>query len=358
MKPHSTASLQATNFSAIRRKLLIWYQKNQRDLPWRKTSDPYAIWISETMLQQTQVKTVLRYYQRFLDRFPDVETLARAPLQRVLHLWSGLGYYRRAIYLRTAARQIMRDHKGRLPQDYRQLRALVGVGDYTAGALLSIAFNKNYPAIDGNVRRVLERLWLITGTAPIRAAASKLAAGNSPGDLNQALMELGATLCGPRVPDCDACPLKRECASCALRRMPISPRAAQRAKLRNVTWPLAIVRSRRKILLRQRNPGELLARLWELPGGEVARLSEAARALRRELVDLAPGRGRRIGEIRHSITDRRIFAPIYLFNCADYRDAAKARGRWVQPRHAERYSISAMTKKALAVFAAHETHSA
>ncbi len=350
--------MHAKNFSAVRRKLLLWYRKNQRDLPWRKTSDPYAIWISETMLQQTQVKTVLRYYQRFLKRFPDVESLARAPLQRVLRLWSGLGYYRRAIYLRTAARQIMRDHQGRLPRAYSPLRALAGIGDYTAGAILSIAFGENYPAIDGNVRRVLGRLWLITSPASIRAAAFNLVAGDRPGDLNQALMELGATLCGPRAPDCDACPLKRQCWSRARHRIPISPRAAHRVKLKRVTWPLAIVRFRNKILLRRRDPGELLARLWELPGGEVARPGAAERALRRELVGLAPGRALRIGEIRHSITHRRILAPIYLFNCADDRDAPKDRWRWVQPRHVERYPISAMTKKALAVFAAHETSSA
>jgi A/G-specific adenine glycosylase len=135
--------MSAKNFPVIRRKLLGWYKKKKRDLPWRRTRDPYAIWIAETMLQQTQVKTVLPYYERFLNTFPSVESLARARLERVLRLWSGLGYYRRAENLKTAARQVVRDHGGKLPREYSQLRTLAGIGDYTAGAILSIAFGKN-----------------------------------------------------------------------------------------------------------------------------------------------------------------------------------------------------------------------
>src|SRR3954471_7817846 len=147
------------NFPSLRRTLVTWYQKNKRDLPWRKTSDPYAIWVSETMLQQTQVKTVVPYYQKFLEAFPTIAQLDRAPLSRILRLWSGLGYYRRAENLKKAARQIMRQHNGSLPRDYERLRALPGIGEYTAGAVLSIAFNRRYPAVDGNVRRVLSRVF-------------------------------------------------------------------------------------------------------------------------------------------------------------------------------------------------------
>lgn len=354
--------MSAKNSLVIRHKLLGWYKKSKRDLPWRRTRDPYAIWVAETMLQQTQVKTALPYYERFLSTFPSVDALARAPLQRVLRLWSGLGYYRRAENLRTAARQIVRDHRGKIPDDYGQLRTLAGIGDYTAGALLSIAFGKNYPAVDGNVRRVLGRLGRITEESALRAFAQRLAAGVRPGDLNQALMELGATVCAPRAPNCPACPLKRQCSSFA--GSPLAHRAARRrAKhFTNVTWPLAIVRCGGKILLRRRADTLLLARLWELPGVETPRPEYALRALRCELRALpvkfaAP---RRIGAIHHNITYRRIQAPIYCFDCAEPFDIAlpRAQWRWTAPGDLARYPVSSMTQKALAVLAAHETRSA
>ena len=351
--------MPAKDFSALRRRLLSWYKHNRRDLPWRKTTDPYAIWISETMLQQTQVKIVLPYYERFLSRFPTVETLARAPLDRVLHAWAGLGYYRRAANLKTAARQIVRIYGSELPGDYTQLRALAGIGAYTAGAILSIAFGKNHPAIDGNVRRVLGRFCATHSEKKIRDAAAKLVAGKQPGDVNQALMELGATLCAPKAPNCAACPLTRECRSRSRDSM-ISTRRVRRISFTDVVWPLAIVRCRGKILLRRRTTGKLLPRLWELPGGESKNQRDGLRGLRRELLDfpIKPRILQRIGEIRHSITHRRIRAPIYLFDSSSHGLSARNSWRWISPEHAERYPMSALTKKALAVFGAYETRSA
>jgi A/G-specific adenine glycosylase len=180
--------MSVNNLSPVRKKLLRWYQKNKRELPWRRSRDPYAIWIAETMLQQTQVQTVLPYYEKFLAALPTVEALARARLERVMRLWSGLGYYRRAEHLHKAARQLMVEHAGKLPQDYRRLRALAGVGDYTAGAILSIAFHKRYPALDGNARRVLGRILTFTGDQELRATALKLVPKSKPGEFNQALM--------------------------------------------------------------------------------------------------------------------------------------------------------------------------
>ena len=344
--------MPAKDFATVRRKLLNWYKHNHRNLPWRKTTDPYAIWVSETMLQQTQVKTVLPYYERFLSRFPTVEALARAPLDRVLQAWAGLGYYRRAENLKTAARQIVQEYGGKVPRDYRQLRALSGIGDYTAGALLSIAFGKNFPAIDGNVRRVLRRLDSTCSETKIRAVATKLVAGKRPGDVNQALMELGATLCTPKTPDCTACPLGHHCHSRS--RASISAHHVRQISFTDVFWPLGIVRSAGKILLRRRSAGKLLARLWELPGQEIASRGEALRALRRELVDFSiDSRTRRsIGEIRHAITYRRIRAPIYLFECKSRTLPARRVWRWVSLDDTERYAISAMSKKALALLAA------
>jgi A/G-specific adenine glycosylase len=346
------------NLLSIRLRLLRWYDKNKRDLPWRKTKDPYAIWVAETMLQQTQVKTVILYYERFLDVFPTVRALARAPQQQVLRVWSGLGYYRRAENLKRAARQLVRRHEGKIPRTYDELRSLPGVGNYTAGAVLSIAFQQRYPALDGNARRVLGRLFNLTDDKELRARAIQLIPPSRPGDFNQSLMELGATLCTPRAPNCRVCPVGLACA--ARSRIHLRARATIRREpvLRNVTWPLAIVRRQGKILLHHRATKGLLAHLWELPGGEVAQRDRLEAALRRQLGNLSAdlSRPRRIGEFRHSITYRRIRAPIYLF---DYCPAGKIqlparRWRWTQRSELGNYPTSSMTRKALRLFDIHE----
>ena len=343
------------NLSLLRRRLLNWYRKNQRDLPWRQSRDPYAIWISETMLQQTQVKTVLSYYARFLDAFPTLQALAGAPLPRVLRLWSGLGYYRRAENLHKAARLIVAQHGGNLPRDYELLRTLPGIGDYTAGALLSIAFDEKYPAVDGNVRRVLSRLFHTSAEAAVRAVAAKLAETSRPGNLNQALMELGATVCAPQEPRCGACPVRSGCRS--RDQLGQSQFIQQRAKsnIRNVTWPLAIISYQRKILLRRRQSNGLLANLWELPGAEIARLAKPEVAIRKELrplsiASLAP---LRLGELRHSITDRRIHAPVLLYRWA-LKKSLPPGWRWILPSQLHRYATSSMTTKAVSLFREYE----
>ena len=207
-------------WSGLRRALLPWYRRNARALPWRRTRDPYRVWVSEVMLQQTQVATARGYYTRFLTRFPSVRALARAPLDRVLAAWSGLGYYRRARHLHEAAGIVVREHAGRVPSEPRSFGALPGVGRYTVGAVLSIGFGAPLPVLDGNVARVLSRLaarpWSVRRTADARALwalAETLLDRASPGDWNQALMELGATVCTPRTPACPACPLRTLCAA-------------------------------------------------------------------------------------------------------------------------------------------------
>lgn len=353
--------MSAENFSVLRRKLLRWYKKHRRDLPWRRTSDPYAIWISETMLQQTQVKTVLPYYERFLSAFPNVQALAHARLTRVLRLWSGLGYYRRAQNLSAAAREIIRRHSGEVPRDYSELRALAGIGDYTAGAILSIAFQQPYPAVDGNVRRVLGRLFEIHKESELRALAGRLVSKTQPGNFNQALMELGATLCAPVAPRCDVCPLATHCRSRTQKKLP--PRASRApVKFIEVIWPLAVVRHRGKILVRRRAADDLLARLWELPGAPLTGRTKPAGVLRRELNVLPDriGATRVIGEFRHAITHRRIRAPVYLVECTA-RSEIRLSGndwRWIRADRVERRPISSMTKKALNLLALHEARSA
>jgi A/G-specific adenine glycosylase len=346
------------NLALIRRRLLGWYEKNKRDLPWRRTSDPYAIWISETMLQQTQVKTVLPYYEKFLEAFPTVTALDCAPLRQILHAWSGLGYYRRAENLKKSASELMRRHGGTMPQDYDKLRALPGIGDYTAGAILSIAFQKTYPAVDGNARRVFGRLFDIAGAKQLRAAAERLLPKSNPGNFNQAIIELGATICLPAEPLCLLCPLAAHCR--VHRRGGTSKKPAPEKKMtfRNVTWPLAIVRRGKKILLRRRSSGGLLAGMWELPGGEKPSSDEVVTSLRRQLQEIGPisvlpvG----IGEIRHSITYRRIRAPIFLFDLAgnDSIDLPASNWRWVVPATLDGYPASSMTLKAARVLASYD----
>ena len=343
--------MPAKNLSTIRRKLLHWYDRNKRDLPWRRTRDPYAIWIAETMLQQTQVKMVLPYYEKFLRAFPTATALDRAPLEKVLRAWSGLGYYRRAEYLKKAARQLTRKHAGRLPQGFHALRQLAGIGDYTAGALMSIAFQRRYPAVDGNVRRVLGRVFARAEKKTLQAIAAELVPRSRPGDFNQALMELGATICSPKDPKCERCPLSPECTARSLSIRPQPATRQSRVEFIDVTWPLAIVRQRGKILLRQRADNGLLARLWELPGRELERSEEPINTLRKELkpLSITLARQQPIGEIRHSITHRRIRAPVYFIECPA---AAKIRlpgkqWRWIDPAALANQAMSSMTTKAL-----------
>jgi A/G-specific adenine glycosylase len=204
----------------LRRDILAWYQRHKRDLPWRRTRDPYAIWVSEIMLQQTRVETVIPFYERFLRRFPDVAALARAREATVLGAWSGLGYYRRAQHLHAAARAVVREHQGNMPRTREGLLTLPGIGEYTASAIASIAFGQEEAAVDGNVIRVLARIHGLRGQRDSSALrrrvdtiAQGLARGRNPGDWTQALMELGATTCLPREPLCDGCPAARSCAA-------------------------------------------------------------------------------------------------------------------------------------------------
>jgi A/G-specific adenine glycosylase len=202
----------------FRKNLLAWFSQFQRDLPWRRTRDPYRIWLSEIMLQQTRVAAVIPYYEKFLERFPTVESLAAAPQEDVLRLWSGLGYYSRARNLQKAALQIVRKHKGVFPSEHEEALALPGIGSYTAAAILSIAYEKKHAVLDGNVARVLARLGALRGDLRGNGTWQKLQEGadhlldeKSPGDWNQAVMELGATLCTPRSPQCLLCPVGEFC---------------------------------------------------------------------------------------------------------------------------------------------------
>jgi A/G-specific adenine glycosylase len=346
------------NLPTIRRKLFHWYDKNRRNLPWRKTRDPYAIWIAETMLQQTQVTTVSPYYERFLGEFPTVRALHHAPLSRVLALWSGLGYYRRAENLKKSARRVVRDYHGQLPDSYEALLALPGIGDYTAGALLSIAFQKRYPAIDGNARRVLRRLFNLKQDKDVRAAAARLVPRSRPGTFNQGLMELGATICLPNEPRCARCPVAFHCETRVIGQQPTRSPIAKSVRAKDVRWPLAIVRQNGKVLLRQRAYDGMLAGLWELPGGEKNSAESVRNFLARQLMELrrAFQPGNFIGAFRHSITYRKIRSPVFLFDLPKPMKLRlpSRRWRWISPSSLSAFPVSSMSRKAVNVLIAYE----
>ena len=333
----------------IRRRVLAWYRKNRRDLPWRRTQDPYAIWIAETMLQQTQVKTVLPYYRRFLKTFPTIGVLDRSSKQKVLALWSGLGYYRRAENLKKAACIIMQKFGGQFPQKYDALLALPGVGPYTAGALMSIAFNRAYPALDGNARRVLTRIFNVRIEKDLRAISEKIVSPSHPGDFNQTLMELGSTICLPRDPNCPLCPVAHSCAAQRSGRFELNELSPTKPRMQRVEWPLAVIQTNGKILLRRRPPGGMLGGLWEVPGGERKKGENVKSALIRHLNGL--GQQVRVdavmGEINHSITRRRIRAPVFL--CSNYRKIRPPdpNWRWVSLSSLGRYPLSSLSLKAI-----------
>src|SRR5262245_6310687 len=246
------------------------------------------------MLQQTQVATVGPYYERFLRALPTVRALDRAPLSKVLSLWSGLGYYRRAENLKKSAREIMHKYDGHLPDDYHALLALPGVGNYTAGAIVSIAFQKSYPAVDGNAHRVLHRLFAPRNDRELRQAAAALVPRSRPGYFNQGLMELGATICVAKVPRCPRCPLAAHCATRGMHRQAKRFRIKKIAPIRDVEWPLAILRRDGKVLLRQRLRKGLLAGLWEFPGTERTSGRGLRQSLTSQLAELSlPLRPRR-----------------------------------------------------------------
>jgi A/G-specific adenine glycosylase len=296
----------------LRENLLGHYDRRRRDLPWRGETDPYRIWVSEVMLQQTRVDTVIPYYMRWMGLFPDVEALARATRDEVLLAWQGLGYYRRAARLHEAAHVLRERHGGALPASHEGLRALPGVGEYTAGALASIAFGEAVPAVDGNVRRVLSRLFdrARPTAAWLRSTAALLVDPGRPGDWNQALMELGATVCTPREPACPRCPLAEECAACRAGTQNHRPAPPERRDVPTATFATAVVvdAEGRALLVRRPEDG-LLGGMWSFPErevrvGEGAAAREASREAARQagatLTDARPALP--LGEVRHRFT--------------------------------------------------------
>jgi A/G-specific adenine glycosylase len=298
----------------LRRGLLAWYDEAARDLPWRTTGapDPYRVWISEVMLQQTRVDTVIPYFERWTERFPSLQDLADADESEVLKAWEGLGYYRRARNLHAAVREVADRYGGEVPGDAEAFRELPGVGRYTAGAVLSIAFGEAEPVVDGNVRRVFAR-WL-DDPAPAEGGLWELATslvraddGARPGDLNQAVMELGATVCTPRRPACDRCPVSDHCAARAAGTQEARPAPKRRAPLPERVIASAVIERDGEVLVGRRPDGGLLGGLWEFPGVQVAGDADpdALAASVGDALGIEVGEAATLGAVRHTFTHLR-----------------------------------------------------
>jgi len=321
--------------------LLRWFDRQARDLPWRRTRDPYAIWISEVMLQQTQVKTVVPYWERWLRELPDVATLASAPIDRVLKLWEGLGYYSRARNLQRAAREILARHAGRFPNSVEALLGLPGIGRYTAGAIASIAFNQPAPILDGNVVRVLTRLRGIRADprgATTRETLWRLAERgvqeaarrggmNACSRFNQGLMELGALVCTPRTPKCPDCPWKRTCVARRKGWVDQLPHRPQRPAAINRRFVVLVVRQNDRWLVRQRPAGGVNAGLWEFPTVEVSTEANTPLQLAMGELGVRPRTFEPSGSVKTSITRYRLTLDLFDLVLGP-RQGCAAKGAW------------------------------
>jgi A/G-specific adenine glycosylase len=306
----------------IRKSLTAWYLKNNRTLPWRKTDDPFSIWVSEMMLQQTQVNTVIPYYQRFVNQFPTIKHLAAADLQQVLKLWEGLGYYARARNFHKAAQMVMKIHDGRVPETWDAFKALPGVGDYIAAAVLSIAFGKPYPVVDGNVKRVLARLFEIgtpvnhsSSFKAFQSIAGKLLNRDDPGMFNQAVMELGALVCKPSSPACDNCPLAKMCLAHQHQNTSSYPVKLKKAPVPEHHIAVGVIFKNNNVLIIRRPERGLLGGLWEFPGGRILTDEPPETACRREIkekANLTVTIASTLTRIRHAYTHFKIVADIFI----------------------------------------------
>ena len=360
----------------LRRKLKTWYDGAARNLPWRETSDPYRIWISEIMLQQTTVAAVVPYYQRFFEAFPNLKSLAEAEEHQVLKLWEGLGYYSRARNIWKAARRIVQELEGHFPAAVSDLQKLPGIGQYTAGAIASFAFDQRAPILEANTVRLYSRLMGYAGDP--RSAegqrllwtfAEEILPRTSPGRFNQALMELGSRVCTPKDPNCSACPVSRECQALADGTQSTIPRPAERVPLTDVTEASIAVRRNGSYLLRRRGEGERWAGLWDFPRFELGeqdvmlssnpkrtngrlleqQLHEAAKVRLQDeiknLTGIESEIGELVAEIRHGVTRYRIHLLCFQGKFRAGTPQDQNRVRWVSVRDFPDYPLSTTGRK-------------
>lgn len=355
-------SQQASNVAT---GLLDWFVVHARDLPWRHCRDAYGIWVSEVMLQQTQVQTVIPYWQRWMRELPTVAALANVPESQLLKLWEGLGYYSRARNLQKAAQLVNARHGGTVPSTTAELMDLPGVGPYTAGAIASLAFNQPEPLVDGNVARVIARLRMVEGdprepdtkttlwslatqlvhaTGKLRSVSSTPLACGRFSILNQALMELGATVCTPRTPSCDQCPIRNSCQAFASGAVERFPALAPRVKATRLRYAVAVLHRSGKWFLRQRGAGDVNHGLWEFPQLELPpRPSNPVRKIA-EWLDIPENSLHPLPRIRHAITRYQITLEVYEASVLK-TPASLGQGHWLSAREIEALAMTSAHRK-------------
>jgi A/G-specific adenine glycosylase len=362
MKPGRDPHISTPNAAwrrSVRHKLLTWFHKHKRALPWRESRDPYRVWISEIMLQQTQVATVIPYFERFLRRFPTVQALAKADEADVLRLWEGLGYYRRARQLHAAARTIVSDHRGVFPEDFAAILGLPGIGRYTAGAVASIAFDQPVPIVEANTTRLFSRLLLFrggpsspTGQQLLWRFAREILPESGASDINQALMELGSLVCTPRNPNCPECPLLSLCPTNARQLQAQIPAAKQPKRYESVQEIAVAIRKGPHVLLRLRPSGERWAGLWDFP--RFPATTDALAQPRahivhqvRELTGLSVLPGNRLTVIKHAVTRFRITLECYEAErlSGRLRHSSESPWKWVSPRDLAEFPLNQTGRK-------------
>jgi A/G-specific adenine glycosylase len=344
-------------YKSIRTRLLRWFDQNARDLPWRRTRDPYAIWLSEIMLQQTQVETVKDYYTRFLKHLPTVRHFAKAPLDKILKLWEGLGYYGRARNAHKAAKQVVQVFDGEFPRTVEGLQQLSGVGRYTAGAIASIAFGIRAPVLDGNVVRILCRIFCLHGDPATSAMQKKLWAlaadlvpVKRPGAFNEAMMELGATVCHRQSPACESCPLKTLCQAYQQGTQMALPQRIKRKPRPTVRVAVGVIYKRGRILIDKRRPEGLLGGLWEFPGGKKKSGESFQQALKREVreeLDIDILVKDKLVVVDHAYTHFQVQLHVYLceFVSGQPQCLACTDIKWVFPSQLVRYAFPMANRK-------------
>jgi A/G-specific adenine glycosylase len=351
----------------FRRRLLLWFSRHARPLPWRATREAYPIWVSEIMLQQTQVATVIPYFERFLQRFPNLTALAAAEEQEVLRLWEGLGYYRRARQLHAAARRVVAEHEGEFPAQVEALRRLPGIGRYTAGAILSLAFDARQPILEANTLRLFARLLAFRGdplAGPgqklLWSAAEAILPRRECGRVNQALMELGSQVCTPRAPRCGDCPVTSLCATCRAGLQSVIPLQKGKPQITHVREAAVVVRARDRVLLVQRAASQRWAGMWDFPRFAVeASTQSTTRQLAANVVEtcsikIAFARPEQpLATLRHGVTRFRITLEVFTASLAarlrnrleKSKQSPFAQSRWVRPAELPRYPLSTTGRK-------------
>jgi A/G-specific adenine glycosylase len=353
----TSPDLDPQAFPVLRMRLHAWYADNHRTLPWRKSPEPYSIWVSEVMLQQTQVKTVIAYHGRFLKRFPTVLSLASADQQDVLKLWEGLGYYSRARNFHKAAIQVRSLHAGHIPADWNAFRQLPGVGDYIAAAVLSIAFDQPFAVVDGNVKRVIARLFAMdtpvngaNAHAVFQKPATALLDRDAPGIFNQAMMELGALICKPGKPDCTQCPLNPFCKSSASCRTDDYPKRIKTQPVPLYPVVAGVVYHQGRMLITQRKPDGLLGGLWEFPGGKIQQGESPADACLREIREetgIPVSIVSHLCQVKHAYTHFKIQMQVFI--CEALSGEVRLNGpvdfRWITPEDMDQYPFPGANHK-------------